>query len=102
MNLNKNIQLQLAANAAGLSWSDAHLTDRSRRPDYVAARRELISNRVKLSRIQFASGFNPAAAMFGQSQVGKSYMVDALLSDPKHPLAIFDKHGVKYEFIENV
>lgn len=102
MNLNKNIQLQLAANAAGLSWSDAHLTDRARRPDYLAARRELISNRVKLARIQFASGFNPAAAMFGQSQVGKSYMVDALLSDPKHPLAIFDKHGVKYEFIESI
>lgn len=102
MKLINNIDLQLAANDAGLSWSDAHLSDPSRRPDYLQTRRELIANRVKLSRIKFASQFNPAAAMFGESQVGKSYMVDALLSDPKHPLAIYDKDGTKYEFIESI
>ena len=102
MNLNNNIHLQLAANDAGLSWSDAHLSDTIRRPDYLAARRMLVENRVKLSRIQFASEFNPAAAIFGESQVGKSYMVDALLSDEKHPLAIFDKSGNKFGFIESI
>ena len=102
MNLTNNIKLQLTANEAGLGWSDAHLNTPERLPDLVAARRKLVANRVKLSRIKFAGEFNPAAAIFGESQVGKSYMVDALLSDEKNPLAIYDKDGNRFGFIESI
>ena len=102
MNLDNNIVLQLEATKAGLGWTAAHLSAPSRKNDYLKTRSELIANRVKLSRIQFASKFNPAAALFGESQVGKSYMVDALLSDKNHPLSIRDKSGGRYEFIESI
>ena len=102
MNLDKNVNLQLQATKAGLGWTAAHLSAPSRKAEYMRTRRELIGNRVKLNRIKFASAFNPAAALFGESQVGKSYMVDALLSDKQHPLAIHDKNGVRYEFIESI
>ena len=102
MNLDKSVNLQLVAAEAGLGWADAHLSEPNRKGEFIRTRRELIGNRVKLSRIQFASSFNPGAALFGESQVGKSYMVDALLSDKKHPLAIRDKNGKKYEFIESI
>lgn len=102
MDLNKSVNLQLDAAEAGLGWADAHLSDPNRRGELTRTRRELIGNRVILSRIKFANTFNPGAALFGESQVGKSYMVDALLSDEKHPLAIRDKNGEKYYFIESI
>lgn len=41
---------------------------------------------------------NPAAAMFGESQAGKSYLVTSLLSDPEKPYGIKDFRGEFYNF----
>jgi hypothetical protein len=62
------------------------------------AYRNLVNCRRKLNKKKFALEGNPAAAMFGQSQVGKSYLIDALLSEQSKPFGIVDKDGVVYGF----
>jgi len=96
--LNKIIEAQIKANKAGLGWGKAYL----RGTDLKETRRKLITNRVELKRIQYASKMNPAAAVFGESQVGKSYLVDNLLTSKKGPLLIYDGHGQGVGFIEKI
>ena len=64
-NLNKIIDAQIKANKAGLGWGKAFLKG----TDLRDLREDLISNRVTLKRIRYASCMNPAAAVFGESQV---------------------------------
>lgn len=51
-------------------------------------RTNLVENRRNISKIRKASLLNPAVAIFGESQVGKSYMVDSLLSDKRGAFSI--------------
>lgn len=97
-NLNKSIDAQIKANKAGLGWGKAFLKG----TDLRETRRKLISNRIELKRIKYASGMNPAAAVFGESQVGKSYLVDNLLTSKKGSLLIYDGYGKGIGFIEKI
>ena len=45
---------------------------------------------------------NPAAAMFGESQAGKSYLVSALLSSPGKPYGLYDSKGNFYNFKQDI
>ncbi|MBK6353098.1 MAG: hypothetical protein IPF46_06775 [Saprospiraceae bacterium] len=45
---------------------------------------------------------NPAAAMFGESQAGKSYLVSSLLSEEGIPFEIFDGTGEGYNFKDKI
>lgn len=51
-------------------------------------RANLIENRRNITKIRNASLLNPAVAIFGESQVGKSYMVDSLLSDKRGAFSV--------------
>lgn len=63
---------------------------------------EFVNFRRKLKKKKFAMESNPAAAIYGESQVGKSYLVSSLLSLPEQPFGISDKGGVFYNFIEDI
>ena len=97
MNSN-NISSQLAANAKALEWGHVYLHGQ----ELADFRADLISNRIKLKRLLYANSINPAAAIFGESQVGKSYMVDCLLTSETEVLNIYNGEGKATGFLESI
>lgn len=97
--INDILSAQIHANAEGLNWGKTFL-----KGEQLATTRErLIRNRIELKRIEYAEGMNPAAAIFGESQVGKSYLVDNLLaSRTGGPLEIYDGYGQTRSFIQEI
>lgn len=93
------LDAQIEANGKGLGWGRTFL-----KGEQLSATREtLIKNRIELKRIKYAEKMNPAAAIFGESQVGKSYLVDNLLaSKTMGSLMVFDGYGGQYNFIEQI
>lgn len=57
--------------------------------------------RRKLKRIRTALVENCSAAAYGESQVGKSYLMSSLLSSPKSPFEI-ENAGKSYSFIDDL
>lgn len=99
-NINKIIEAQISGNEAGLNWTKTYIKqeDESRE-----IRKECLANQLMLNRISFANDFNPSVAVFGESQVGKSYLVDNLLTTAKSPLTIYDGKKVDgYGFIASI
>lgn len=92
------IKSQLDANKSGLEWARTYL----KTTQLSDTRERLIHNRIKLKRILRASEVNPAAAVFGESQVGKSYMVDCLLTGEKSVLNVYDGNGHATGFLEYI
>ena len=92
------ISSQLSANAKALEWGRVYL----RGQELVDFRESLISNRIKLKQLQYANSVNPAAAIFGESQVGKSYMVDCLLTGETEVLNIYNGEGEATGFLESI
>ncbi len=85
---NKNIIQESVA------WADKYGKD--------AFPREVFKNyRRKLRRIGDALSENCSAAAYGESQVGKSYLMSSLLSTPDTPFVIENK-GVSYSFIDAI
>ncbi|MDR1170751.1 MAG: putative virulence factor [Prevotellaceae bacterium] len=66
------------------------------------AYRNLVNFRRKLNRKKFALESNPAAAMYGESQMGKSYLVSSLLSKSGKPFTVIDGRGNSYDFINKI
>lgn len=60
--------------------------------------RNMVNIRRKLKKKKFALEGNPAAALFGESQAGKSYLVSALLAETGKPFQILDGNGNEYDF----
>lgn len=67
-----------------------------------AAYRNFTSIRRLLKKKYFSIKSNPAAAIFGQSQVGKSYLINSLLSSQSTPFKIYDAENNQYEFKKDV
>ena len=64
--------------------------------------REVLKNyRRKLRRIADAVAENCTAAAYGESQVGKSYLMSSLLSTPETPFVI-ENNGRTYSFINDI
>jgi hypothetical protein len=64
--------------------------------------REVLKNyRRKLRRIADAVTENCTAAAYGESQVGKSYLMSSLLSTPETPFVI-ENNGRSYSFINDI
>ena len=64
-------------------------------------RRKLINARRELKKIRYALSEDCSTAAFGESQMGKSYLVSALLSTPSHPFSVTDgTHD--YNFISDL
>jgi len=66
------------------------------------AYRNLVNCRRKLNKKKFALEGNPAAALFGESQVGKSYLISSLLTENTKPFGITNENGKFHNFIEEI
>lgn len=97
-NIKETVQSQLEANQKGLQWSRAYLKG----SQLADTRQKLIQNRIMLKRLAKANSVNPAAAVFGESQVGKSYMVDCLLTSETDVLNVYDGKGSAVGFLESI
>jgi hypothetical protein len=62
---------------------------------------ELKEYRRTLKRIANSLEENCSAAAYGESQVGKSYLMSSLLSTPDAPFVI-ENNGVRYSFIDEI
>lgn len=84
------------ASRAALNWAKAFLG-----PEALGQTRDrIIGGRVAMNRIATALEVNPAAAIFGESQVGKSYLVQNLLKNDEGILRVkTDRHGGASNFI---
>ena len=74
--MEKNIQKQLEIVEKSNTWIKTSLEGNKAKEAY----RSMVNCRRMLNKKKFALEGNPAAAMYGESQVGKSYLISSLLS----------------------
>ena len=98
MNLEEKILSQLQLIKKSNSWINNSLIGEKQKLAY----RNMVDCRRKLNKKKFALEGNPAAAMYGESQAGKSYLVSALLSENYKPFMIYDGNGNTYDFKNEV
>ena len=92
--MTKDIITNLEVIKQSVAWADRYGKD--------AFPREVFKNyRRKLKRIGDAISENCSAAAYGESQVGKSYLMSSLLSTPDAPFVI-ENNGVRYSFIDKI
>ena len=63
---------------------------------------KLVGFRRELKKKKYALAGNPAAAVYGESQVGKSYLTSSLLSEQGKPFEVNDINDVVYNFIKDI
>tara|TARA_Y100000385_G_C13108238_1_gene649844 strand:- start:5364 stop:8207 length:2844 start_codon:yes stop_codon:yes gene_type:complete len=98
MKLNEKILHQLQLIDKSNSWINNSLDGEKQKLAY----RNIVNFRRELNKKKFALEGNPAAAIYGESQVGKSYLVSALLSENNKPFMVYDGDGNDYDFINEV
>ena len=95
MNLNQ-IDRQLAAVEKSIEW--LRNIPATEQLDY---RKKLIKIRRELNKIRYATSERCSTAAFGESQMGKSYLVSAILSSPDTPFSVTDGRR-PYNFIKEI
>lgn len=66
-------------------------------------RQDLINIRRELNKIRYAVEEHCSTAAFGESQMGKSYLISAMLSKPGEAFCVTDTStGTKYNFINEI
>ena len=80
------------------TWIQTSLQGNKAKTSY----RHMVNFRRKLNKKKFAIEGNPAAAMYGESQAGKSYLVSALLSEDGKPFKVISNDGIEYDFKNNI
>ena len=66
------------------------------------SREKFISARRKINRIKYALNLNPSVIVYGESQVGKSYLVRNLLSVKGQEFCLSDNDSNSYNFLEEI
>lgn len=94
----QNIQKQLRIIDESNKWIHTALDGEKQKNAY----RNIVNCRRKLNKKKFALEGNPAAAIYGESQVGKSYLISSLLSEEGKPFSITGEGGVVHNFIEEI
>lgn len=89
-----DIQTGLGLIKESLKWADDFGKTSFPRDEFKKYRRQM-------KTIQEALSENCSAAAYGESQVGKSYLMSSLLSSPNAPFVIENK-GVVYNFIDEI
>ncbi len=92
--MEQKIQSQLELIKKSNIWIKNSLDGEKQKNAY----RNMADCRRKLNKKKFALEGNPAAAMYGESQAGKSYLVSALLSEAGKPFMILDGLGNEFDF----
>ena len=96
--MDQNLQKQLNIIEESNKWIYASLDGEKQKNAY----RNIVNCRRKLNKKKFALNGNPAAAIYGASQMGKSYLVGSLLSENEKPFTIIDGNNNKYDFINKI
>lgn len=96
----KNISDQILSIEKAIKWVKE--TESMKGAKGENANHNLVSFRRKLKKKRFAIEGNPAAAIYGESQVGKSYLISSLLSEEGNPFVLADKNNNSYNFIEEI
>jgi len=92
MNINQYLHIVEKA----ISWQSN--VPESERRNYLE---QLVNLRRAFKKIQFAADERCSTAAFGESQMGKSYLVSALMSDPGKPFTVTDGKR-EYNFIDEI
>lgn len=85
---------QLDCVEKAIQWTTKHLQGDKLENSY----NSLVNQRRQLKKIGYALADNPAAAIYGESQKGKSYLVSSLLSSKNSNFYVVDATGIKYDF----
>lgn len=93
-NINNNIEKQLSLIQSSLEWADKFGKDSFTRKDFKEYRRQT-------KRIKYALQNRCSIAAYGESQVGKSYLMSSLLSSSTAPFVILN-NGKEYSFIDEI
>ncbi|MBA6151519.1 virulence factor SrfC family protein [Gelidibacter maritimus] len=93
-----NIQKQLEIIENSNKWIRTYLDGEKQNTAY----RTMVDFRRKLKKKKFALENNPAAAVYGESQVGKSYLISSLLSEEGKPFSIAGENENVHNFIEDI
>lgn len=96
--MKENILSQLELIKKSNTWINTALDGGKQKNAY----RNMVNCRRELNKKRFALESNPAAAIYGESQVGKSYLISSLLSEPSKPFSIVDENNVAHNFIEDI
>lgn len=96
--MEQNIQKQLNIIEESNKWIRGSLDGEKQKNAY----RNMVNCRRKLNKKKFALEGNPAAAIYGASQMGKSYLVGSLLSENGKPFTIIDGGNNEYDFINKI
>lgn len=92
------IEKQLSAIDKALLWSP-NVPEAER----LSYKQELINIRRELNKVRYAVEEHCSAAAFGESQMGKSYLISAMLSKPGEAFCVTDTaSGRQYNFISEV
>lgn len=87
------IDEQIALINKALEWAEKYRPDTFQFEEFKKQRR-------KLKKIRFAISENCSAAAYGESQVGKSYLMSSLLSSQNSQFQVSDGKGGFYSFID--
>jgi hypothetical protein len=93
--VNKNVEIVNES----LDWVNSSLLRGEEKENTYDA---LVGMRRKLNRIKTAFSDNPAAVMYGESQVGKSYLVNSLLSEGGNFKVLDELNDVAHDFLEDI
>lgn len=96
--MQQNILQQLELIEKSNTWIKGSLDGEKKKNAY----RNMVDYRRKLKKKLFALEGNPAAAIYGESQVGKSYLISSLLSEEGNPFCFKDDNGIEHNFIEEI
>lgn len=92
------IQSQLELIEKSNEWIKSSLDGEKQKIAY----HKMVDCRRSLNKKRFALEGNPAAAIYGESQVGKSYLISSLLSEEGKPFSIVDENKIAYNFIKEI
>ena len=98
MKMEEKILKQLEIIEKSNVWIKSSLDGEKQKNAY----RNLVNCRRKLKKKKFALEGNPAAALYGESQVGKSYLISSLLTENGKPFGITNENGNFHNFIEEI
>lgn len=92
------ITKQIQAIDAGIEWGNSFIKEDAEGQEF---HRRLVNIRREMSKIQYALSERCAAATFGESQMGKSYLVNAMFSDADTPFCVTNG-GKTYVFKSDI
>lgn len=96
--MEKEIQKQHGIIETANTWIQNSLDGEKQKNAY----KNMVNFRRKLNKKKFALEGNPAVAVYGESQVGKSYLISSLLSEESKPFSITNVDGTVHNFIEEI